>query len=283
MRTCSSCGAKDLAPQDMAIFPDQNDLWVVRCINCPDAIKIQWPTPAELLWMIDMTDKTPKEVRNVLNSIREAAGKERIKSADEIREYDRHTVTLVASYTRKGSDQKTTAKVKDLSKGGLCFISKTMLPPAEVIPIHIESPDKESIHIDFNSTVEIVRCTETDANTFEIGARFMDTTKKNKRKDPRHQMLLTVFYQRKGESEPHEGAILDISRSGVAMIVPEDIPVGEVLAVRIRGDSGAFEKQELRGLVRVAHTNQLYAGNYELGTEFIKTKVSNREKNTDQE
>ena len=63
----------------------------------------------------------------------------------------------------------------------------------------------------------------------------------------------------------------------MAIIVPEQISVGEILAVCIRGESGPFAKQDLRGLVRVAHAECLYGGNYELGTEFIKTKVSIRD------
>lgn len=277
MPICNKCGARGVKPEDMLLTREEDGRWSTRCRQCPGASGIPWPLSGGLHWLAEQPQDLQPEFARTLDGLRKALGlpqHERVPDyQNHHREYERHEVALTVHFRRQNEPETLTGAVHDLSKGGLCFSTTIGLKPAEIIDVSITTPDQEHLGMKFSSQVEVVRCnTEPDAH-FKIGGRFLGTQGKDHRKAPRYHLLLTVWYQRKGREETREGAVLDISRSGVGFVVKEDIPVGEVLAVCIRGDSGAFHKQDLRGLVRVARIKPIYEGNYEIGTEYIKTRV----------
>ncbi len=285
MRVCNKCGAQDLAPEDIVLVREEGGHWSTRCRRCPDASRLRWPQAGDLSWLMRPAQDLAPEILRSLNGLRASLGLTPYaaegQQKDYRREYERHEVALNVTFRRKDQPEALIGSVHDLSKGGLCFSTATALRPAEIIDVNISAAGSDTGGVRFSSQVEVVRCNQESGDTYKIGGRFLTVPGHDQRRDPRHHLLLTVWYQRKGSEETHEGAVIDISRSGVGFVAKEDIPVGEVLAICIRGDSGAFQKQDLRGLVRVAHTKCVYEGNYELGTEYIKTRVIPRSGGTD--
>lgn len=266
-----------MAPEEIFLRFRDGKAWSTCCRQCFNPAEHDWPQAGKLDWLKSPPEDLDVELLRTVNELRVCAGLEPHVVEDNRREYMRHTVELTLRYRRKKESEARDGTVRDLSKGGLCFLCTEPLKKAEIIHVAIANPSGEHTKFSFNSDVEVVRCIVLANKRFEIGGRFIGQPNKNKRRDERHQLLLSVLYQRKGAPAPAEGAVIDISRSGVGFVVQEEIPAGEVLAVCIRGDSGAFGERDLRGLVRVVHSKCLYEGNYELGTEFIKTKVIPRQ------
>lgn len=264
----------------MVLVREEGGRWSTRCRRCPDASRLRWPESGDLGWLLRPANDLAPEILRSLNGLRSLLGLTPFavegQSRDYRREYDRHEVDLIVTFRRKDKPEQLTGRIHDLSKGGLCFSTTVELKPAEIIDVSIATEGSQSGGVHFSSQAEVVRCNAQTGDGFKIGGRFLVSAGQDHRRDPRHHLLLTVWYQRKGSDQTQEGAVIDISRSGVGFVVKEDIPVGEVLAVCIRGDTGVFQKQDLRGLVRVAHSKCVYEGNYELGTEFIKTRVTPR-------
>ncbi|MBP5232433.1 MAG: PilZ domain-containing protein, partial [Planctomycetes bacterium] len=152
------------------------------------------------------------------------------------------------------------------------FVADRAIDPGMRVKVWIESRNPKQTSVTFRGDVEVRRCRPAPGGRFWIGAKFLGAG--GGRRNARTNVVFNLWYQLAEGTEVRRGTLVDISRGGLAMLVMEPLEVGATLAVCVRGDSGAFRNQEIRALVRVVRCVCVYAGNYEVGTEFLRTKVS---------
>lgn len=302
---CYYCKTENLKEEELYLFRKASAQWEVRCSRC--AIdQATLPQPNTFAWLNqgNINNELP-EVAHVINAIIDNADflmldehletvpprkiEKNAKSpataaaataaaaptppAPNNRAHERHGVEMTIDYRARKQTTPKTALMVDLSKGGFGFIAEEPLMPKSVLAVSIKG--SKSLAINFRGAAEVMRCTpQTDPGKFLIGARFIIKQADKKRKSDRQNVLFNLWYSHENETVVKEGTLVDISGGGLAMVVPEKIEREAVLKVCVRGDAGVFKDQEIRGLVRVVRSMCVYGDNHELGTVFIKTKVS---------
>lgn len=276
---CSRCNASDIPSSELAFNKVGRNSWGLVCKKCLEGSGTVWNRPGELRWLGSYAGLYDPDTYRLLNSIKEANGKKAEKLAENERRYERHSIVL-RGFVRTGDrQQETLAVIKDLSKGGLRFVSKTEFPVAQIATIRIERKSSSEENSTVDENIEIVRSIPQPNGTFEMGARFLSAEaaaldRKKKQKHSRHDLLLRLRYKLSTGKPGSTGAVLELGRKTALLLLTDELSKGTKFALQISGDSGVFADQELSGIAQVKRSEMIYSGNYEVLVELSRINIS---------
>lgn len=275
---CSHCYATGMRPEDLFLVRCADRRWEMRCTACLGDMH-GVPAAGDMAWLKDGDGDWPPEVQHTLLELRRApvvGKKEPPVEMPNKRAFERFRMKMAVRYRLPGEVRADwrVGELIDLSKGGLGFSVDGELPLESVIPLWIESVRPDASKIDFHGEASIRRCQPDGKGGFVVGAQFVQKKNKDNRRSNRQNVLFNLWYRRDGQKTVKQGTLMDISRGGMSLVVTENITRDAVLYVCARGDSGVFRGQEILAKLRVVRSVRVYTGNYELGTEFLRTKVS---------
>jgi hypothetical protein len=177
-------------------------------------------------------------------------------------------------------DPGVSALISDISRGGLKLIAPRRFMPGSVLSIELPVPQGET---PLTALACVLHARPHGDTEWSMGCRFSGELNDEQLQafgaartrplppEPRHWMRYScdarVSYQRVGkEGEPREGQLLNVATAGMAMLVDEDIPVGELLSTELRDAQG---QPVVTILACVVHA-QLSAEGRILGCNFIR-------------
>ncbi len=277
---CSTCTKENIPSSDLAFNKVGDSSWGLICKDCLEVLGIEWSNPGELKWLGSYAGICPPETYQLLNQIKESNGHKADKLADNERRYERHSLVLRGFIKKsKDSDEEILAIIKDLSKGGIKFISKSEFSIAQIASIRIEHKNSDTTENTISENIEIVRVIPQENGTFEMGARFLsaetaELEKKANSSKARHNILLKIRYKVTNNTPAATGAVLELGRKSALILVTSNLRKGSKFAMQISGNSGVFANQELSGLAEVKRTELVYAGNYEVLVNLIKVNIT---------
>ena len=170
---CSRCNSADTPHNELAFIKMGKNSWGLACKNCLVSSGTTWNTPGELRWLGSYAGLYDPDTFKLLSSIREANGKKPEKIAENERRYERHAMVLRGFVKLENDDKEVLAVIKDLSKGGLRFVSKSEFTVAQIASIRIERKNhenEENNESTINENIEIVRVIPQSNGTYEMGA-----------------------------------------------------------------------------------------------------------------
>ena len=277
---CSTCSKDNIPSSELAFNKVGDSSWGLVCKDCLDILGVEWSKPGELKWLGPYAGICPPETYQLLSQIKENNGHKADKLADNERRYERHSLVLKGFIkTSKDSNEEILAIIKDLSKGGLRFVSKSEFSIAQIASIRIERKNSDTPENTISENIEIMRVIPQKNGTFEMGARFLsaetaELEKKSKNPQARHNILLKVRYKVTNNTPAATGAVLELGRKTALILVTCNLRKGSKFAMQISGNSGVFANQELSGLAEVKRTELVYAGNYEVLVNLIKVNIT---------
>ncbi len=315
MPKCVMCNRDFPNKRDLTLVRDDAGRWVVECKKCAgggkgkDAQAPSPPSPVETEHDKFSSKPTPGRIRrtNVAQwqrlrkpkGVRERKIKETEKAFEKIqqtldllakeldeqtprsheRTHKRHSANLQIEFNLVRDDNRHKGRIRDISQSGLRFITDTELDIGQVIRMKVTAPEGKAVEALIKSAAEVRRVHEVNSGRYEIGVRFVRNVRANdpnRRVYRRHRANLAVYYRRTGCEYTAKGRVRDISQGGARLILDEEMEVGEELAVVMRGESGAFLKADLKGIVCVKRSTTRHSGECEVGCHFVRMTTKPR-------
>jgi hypothetical protein len=149
---------------------------------------------------------------------------------DERRKHRRRSAHLLLTFTHVRGDVPSPGVVRDISQGGLRFVTNASVSPGELLNLDIFSP-LTGLHIKAVARVKWV-----DAGRLnEVGMEFAAEGRHIRLDDRRqHHRLLAEFALRcRYGGREFEGRVKDISQGGIRFVSPEPLPKGKRISVSL--------------------------------------------------
>ncbi len=277
---CNRCNSTDIPLEELALNKSSSNSWVLICKDCLKSLGNKWIEPGTLGWLGSYKGLVDSDMQHLLDTFKEGYGQKPEKTADNERRFKRHSTFLTGFVNKGKSENEILVVIKDLSKGGVKFVSRHQFEPADVAEIRIERKNTEGKDTSYTDTMEVIRVNQIDETKFEIGARFLSAetiNSENQAKNKnRHNLLLRVNYKLNNESQVTSGAVLELGNTSAQLLIPDSIPVGNKFALQITGSSGAFAKKELSGYALVEKCDQVYPNNHEVIVKLANVKVKKK-------
>ncbi len=205
------------------------------------------------------------------------------ESNDERRVWLRYAADLNTRCAEVGDDGETgiAALISDISRGGLKVIAPRRFEPGTVLSVELPSVSGESA---LAVLACVVRAQPHEDKDWAMGCRFSGElsdeqlqafgasrtrpTPPDARGWSRFPCEAKAVYQRVGERDlsPHSARVLNISVAGMALLVPEEVAIGELLSTELHGATG---QTIVTILACVVHVQQTEEGRI-LGCNFIR-------------
>lgn len=212
-----------------------------------------------------------------------AAGQAAASTDDDRRVWLRHPANLVTTYqVADGPAQtKLRARVQDISRGGINLLVDRRFDTGELL--NVELPQQNGAALDVLACV--VRVEEqggdwslgcvfsrqlSDEDLRGYGAKREKTHDADQRGWKRFPVELAATYRHVGcESEPplQSAQVLNISASGIGLLVSEEFENGSLLDIELSPLSG---KKGRRILACIVHVSRRGGGEWALGCNFIR-------------
>jgi c-di-GMP-binding flagellar brake protein YcgR len=204
-------------------------------------------------------------------------------TAEDRRVWVRHPVELETTY-RAASDADPTrfaAVVRDISGGGLSLLADREFTPGELLSVELPGPTEENSYSALACVVHVapqaegqwlVGCTFarelSDEDLAAFGARRSRPQPSDQRSWERYACNVQAIYQLATDpfAGPCQAQVLNISASGVGLLVDHAIENGTLLSVNLRPTAGGAGKMMLACVVHVGRDGE---GQWALGCNFI--------------
>ena len=192
----------------------------------------------------------------------------------ERRRHPRRTANLMVSVARLRDDRQYTGMVRDISQGGIRFVTTEKLRDGEVINVVIRGRNVETR---IKAVAQVIRVLGRKYD-YEVGARFVGREKEMKLSDRRrHRRVIADFelrYRRESRKRANVGRVRDISQGGVRFVASENIPQGEVLTIMLDARAAGVIEAEMKGKLRVTSTAAVVGSSdagdrYEVRARFV--------------
>jgi hypothetical protein len=204
---------------------------------------------------------------------------------DERRVWVRYPADLETTYQPSGAGQaaRLSARVRNVSLGGVSLTVDRAFQPGDLLSVELPGATEATrcnvlacvVHVGQAAPGEwVVGCTfardlgEEDLEAF--GARRVRHDPPDQRTWMRFPSDVQVEYRQVGEAEAggHAAGVLNLSASGVSLLVPEAVENGTLLSVELRAAARPFTRTMLACVV---HVNARPDGQWVLGCNFIRS------------
>jgi hypothetical protein len=202
---------------------------------------------------------------------------------DERRLWVRYPADLKTSVELANPAQafKAPAKIRDISRGGANLILDQQIQPGQLVNLELPNAD-DSVYAILACVVRVHRepsgkyalgcvfsreLSEEDLNRF--GARRLRHAPEDQRVWMRFATCVKASYEQigVGEQPRREAQVLNLSASGIGLLVDHFIDAGALLNVDIVGKEGGAARTILSCVV---HVNERDSGDWALGCNFIR-------------
>jgi hypothetical protein len=202
---------------------------------------------------------------------------------DDRRVWVRFPADLETTCRPAGADDPScfSAVVRDISGGGLSLSTDRAFAPGDLLTVELPGPDTQAayavlacvVHVNHQGDGQwVLGCTFSrelsDDDLAPFGARRSKPQPSDQRTWDRYTVEVHAGYQLAldGGSEEHPARVLNISPTGVGLLVEAPVAAGTVLSLRLRSPSGSTDKTMLSCVV---HVNRQAEGEWALGCNFI--------------
>jgi hypothetical protein len=183
---------------------------------------------------------------------------------------------------------RVAAVVRDISGGGLSLLVDRAFAPGDLLSVELPGPAAAATSSVLACVVHVtpqeegrwlVGCTFarelSNADLAPFGARRTRPTASDQRSWERYPCDVQASYQiaTNPEAGPRPATVLNISPSGIGLLVEADIDMGTLLSIELRSPSGGDGKTMLSCVVHITPQDE---GRRALGCNFI-TELSESE------
>ena len=210
-------------------------------------------------------------------------------SDGERRIWVRHpsTVETVCLPAQNGDTPRLPAKVQNVSLGGINLLMGQQFETGELISIEMPGADQQTSSKVLAYVVHATRQTSgewslgctfarelTDSDLQALGAKRLKAADSDNRKWARFSCELKASYHflADAEQEKRPASVLNVSASGVGLLVDNEIEAGTLLNVEMQGTSGQAPLTMLACVVHVSRRD----GDWAVGCNFIR-ELSDRD------
>jgi PilZ domain len=207
------------------------------------------------------------------------------ETEDERRIWVRYPADLETSYRPEGQAHGTrlSARVRNISLGGICLSVDRPFMPGDLLSVELPGATEQSrchvlacvVHAGLGDEGEwILGCTfsrELSNNDLEaFGARRQRSEASDQRGWVRFPCNVKASYQTIGAdaSEPQTAKVLNLSASGVGLVVATPVENATLLSVELHAAHGDFTRTMLACVV---HQTAQAEGEWSLGCNFIRS------------
>jgi c-di-GMP-binding flagellar brake protein YcgR len=208
-------------------------------------------------------------------------GSEKGREAEK-RVWVRYPANLDATYQLAGNVERFSARVRDISRGGINLLVRRPLQAGELLSIELPAGADEPVQ---TVLACIVRVDDHEPGTWTLGCVFareledgdMETfgarRQKNIPSDQRAWMRfpcnIHASYMLVGDidAEPFSAQVLNISPSGIGLIVDREIETGTLLSLELQSPD---RSSSLSIVSCVVHAGKRGANEWALGCNFIR-------------
>jgi c-di-GMP-binding flagellar brake protein YcgR len=171
------------------------------------------------------------------------------------------------TFTHLRDQRKYHGTVRDISQGGLRFLTSERLGLGEVINIAISGRNVETR---MRAVGQVIRVAQR-GHDYEIGVRFAGREREVRLSDRRrHKRVIADFeirYRREGRRRANVGRVRDISQGGIRFVATERIQPGEVLYVMLDARAASVIELEMKATLRVTGAAAVL-GSADLGDRY---------------
>jgi c-di-GMP-binding flagellar brake protein YcgR len=205
--------------------------------------------------------------------------------ADERRVWIRYPADLATAYKPAGAfdSARLSARVRNISLGGINLAGNRPFQPGELLTVELPGANEEAR---CKVLACVVHCEEEQAGEWSVGCTFSRELSaddlahfgaRRERPDPSDQRqwkrfpaLMTAHYQLVAldDARQYDAKVLDISATGVGLLVERDIENGTLLSVELHNAAGTAERTMLACIV---HVTRQASSEWALGCNFIRS------------
>jgi c-di-GMP-binding flagellar brake protein YcgR len=220
--------------------------------------------------------ETLEALREIYQEVRDQP-EEAPRETPHKRTSERHEVDLELSFSFLRDQRAFEGQVRDISQGGLRFITDQEVKVGHVLRVTVRSSARPDEAAGQPSFAEVRRVVKNEDGRFEVGARFVrrigvDDT--NRRRHPRRAMTAPVFYRCNQSDLILRGTAMDISQGGLRLGVSERPTKGAALALYLRTEPPAFVYADIEATAEIVRVAERAPGRYELGCAFRQLNVT---------
>jgi c-di-GMP-binding flagellar brake protein YcgR len=206
-------------------------------------------------------------------------------TAEERRVWIRYPADLQTTYKPAGApaSSRLSARVRNISLGGVNLIGNRPFQPGELLSVELPAHDGD---LSSNVLACVVHCAEegtdewslgctfsrelTDADLEAFGARRERTDAADQREWKRFPAEASARYQRVSDDNQAQylAEVLNISATGVGLLVDQEIENGTLLSVELQNPTGTTKRSMLACVVHVSARGKKQWG---LGCNFIRS------------
>ncbi len=184
--------------------------------------------------------------------------------------------------TQQDQAERVSAQVRDISIGGANLITEHAFQPGQILSLELPAAVGDDLQVVLACVVRVVPlrdgtwslgcvfARELSAEDLEnVGAEKAKPTPGDQRTWLRYDCITTATYQRVGEEngEAHGAQVLNISASGVGLLLDEPAEPGSLINVSLKGKHG----QPVRSILAcIVHTTVRAGGQVAAGCNFIR-------------
>lgn len=206
-----------------------------------------------------------------------------MRSHDERRLWVRYDAALKTQVqvTHSGQMERVAAEVHDVSIGGANLVTDRAFEPGQLLSVELPGADGQVQLV----LACVVRCAPLGSGHWSLGCAFSrelasselercgaDSTApspEDQRSWVRHPCNLKAAYERVGEGDEqtYDAQVLNVSASGVGLIVNEAVEPGSLINLRLYSPAGDLLRTILACVV---HSTQRPSGERVIGCNFIR-------------
>jgi c-di-GMP-binding flagellar brake protein YcgR len=236
-----------------------------------------------------MFGRTKTLWQRLVGSAPETGSESSVAVAEERRVWVRHPadVNTTCQTAEAGPGERLPALVRNISQGGISLLLGRSFEAGEMLSIELPGAAEGTIYTVLACVVHVrpknddewaVGCTFSrelsDDDLQAFGARRVKHEAGDQRQWVRFATNVTASYQiitaadlRKLPTE-----VLNISATGIGLVVTQPIPIGSLLSLELHGANGAAERTMLACVVHVTGRAE---GEWALGCNFIRSLSEN--------
>jgi c-di-GMP-binding flagellar brake protein YcgR len=184
--------------------------------------------------------------------------------------------------TQHDQAERVSALVRDISIGGANLISERGFLAGQILSLELPTALDDELQIVLACVVRVVPdrngtwslgcvfARELSAQDLEnVGAKKAKPTSDDQRTWLRYDCVTTATYERIGEEngEAHTAQVLNISASGVGLLLKEPAESGSLINLSLQGKHGRAVRSILACIV---HTTERAGGELAVGCNFIR-------------
>jgi c-di-GMP-binding flagellar brake protein YcgR len=227
--------------------------------------------------------------QRLVGSAPEAGSESSVAVAEERRVWVRHPANLNATCQAAAAapGERLSAGVRNISQGGISLLLGSSFEPGEMLSIELPGAEEGNtytvlacvVHVRPQNDDEwVVGCTFSrelgDEDLQAFGARRVKHGAGDQRQWVRFATQLTASYQIITAGDPRKlpTEVLNISATGIGLVVAQSVPVGSLLSLELHGANGSAERTMLACVVHVTGRAE---GEWALGCNFIRSLSEN--------